>query len=83
MKKEIKERVLLVASYIKATHSTIRDSAELFGTSKSTTHLDVSRRLKKIDPALYKEVKKVLKENFDEKHIRGGQSTKKKYQKKQ
>ena len=82
MKKELKERVLLIANYIKATRSTIRDSAGLFSVSKSTVHLDMSKRLKKISPKLYNEVSKILSENFNEKHIRGGESTRKKYLKK-
>lgn len=81
MKRDLSERVILVATYIKATHRTIRQSAELFGISKSTVHLDVSKRLKKIRPDLYLQVKKILDQNFCEKHIRGGESTRKKYKK--
>lgn len=79
MNRDLKERVELIGSYIKATHSTIRDSAVLFGVSKSTAHLDVSKRLKKYNPKLYHEVKIILNQNFEQKHIRGGESTRKKY----
>lgn len=77
------ERVLLAAGHIKETHETIRETAKKFGYSKSTIHNDVSYRLPKIDMALYEETKKVLEENFAEKHIRGGESTKRKYTEKE
>jgi putative DeoR family transcriptional regulator (stage III sporulation protein D) len=47
--------------------------------SKSTVHIDLSQRLKKIDKKLYEKIKKILEINFSEKHIRGGNSTKNKY----
>lgn len=79
MKDYLVERVLLAAGHIKETHETIRQTAKKFGYSKSTIHNDVSYRLPKIDMSLYEETKKILDENFAEKHIRGGESTKKKY----
>lgn len=79
MKTNWQERATVIALYIKSTHATIRDAAELFGVSKSTAHLDVSKRLKKINPKLSREVGKILQENFNEKHIRGGESTRQKY----
>lgn len=42
-------------------------------------HKDVTERLKKINPALAIETKKVLEENKAERHIRGGEATRKKY----
>lgn len=53
----------------------------MFKTSKSTVHNDVSNKLKKSNYALYKKVQIVLKNNFNEKHIRGGNATKMKYEK--
>ncbi len=79
MKEYLVERVLSVAGYIKETHDTIRETAKKFGYSKSTIHNDVSYRLPKIDSSLYEETKKILDENFADKHIRGGESTRKKY----
>ena len=79
MKEVLKERAVIIGLYIKSTHATIRESAKLFGVSKSTAHLDVSKRLKKANHKLYTEVNKILQENFDEKHIRGGESTRLKY----
>jgi len=42
-------------------------------------HKDVSQRLRKLDPMLYREVKEVLDLNKSERHIRGGLATRKKY----
>ena len=75
----IENRVLMVANYILQTSSTVRRAAKVFGVSKSTIHYDVSYRLKKINYALYVKINKILQENFNEKHIRGGEATRKKY----
>ena len=45
------------------------------------THKDVTERLKTIDPELYEKVKEVLGFNLSERHLRGGASTKRKYEK--
>lgn len=79
MKDDLVERVITVANHINDTHDTIRKTAKIYGYSKSTIHNDVSVKLKTIDFRLYQETKKVLEKNFAEKHIRGGEATKKKY----
>lgn len=45
----------------------------------TSVHKDVSERLKKINPSLAMEVRKILDENKAERHIRGGMATKLKY----
>ena len=45
----------------------------------TSVHKDVSERLKKINPILATEVRKILDENKAERHIRGGMATKLKY----
>jgi putative DeoR family transcriptional regulator (stage III sporulation protein D) len=45
----------------------------------TTVHKDVSERLEKINPNLFEQVKEVLEFNKQERHIRGGEATKKKY----
>ncbi len=82
MKDAITLRIVAVAEHILNTHDTIRKTAEKFGFSKSTIHNDVSLKLKNIDYALYLKVKTILDANFAEKHIRGGEATRKKYEKK-
>ncbi len=79
MNKEIEERVFAVAEHIYATRDTVRKTAEIFGCSKSTIHNDVSYKLKNLDYHLYLKIKDILKVNFDEKHLRGGEATKRKY----
>ena len=69
-----------LARYIVDTKSTVRSTAKVFGVSKSTVHMDVTRRLEHSDPELHAAVKAVLDENKAERHIRGGNATRKKYQ---
>ncbi len=75
----IEERAVDLAHYIIDTGDTVRGAAKKFGISKSTVHKDVSERLKKINPALFLEVRSILDENKAERHIRGGMATKLKY----
>ncbi len=72
-------RVIDFANYIIDNNSTIRKTAVFFGYSKSTVHNDIQKKLKKINSDLYFKVKIILENNFLEKHIRGGESTKQKY----
>ena len=81
MKTYIKERVRVLSEYTLQTHAPVRLCAKHFGLSKSTVHNDLSKRLKILDKRTYHLVKKVLDENFAEKHIRGGNSTKNKFKK--
>ncbi len=46
----------------------------------TTVHKDVTERLIRVKPELADNVKKVLDENKAERHIRGGEATKAKYQ---
>ena len=75
----IEERATQFAQYIIDSKDTVRGTAKKFGISKSTVHKDVSERLKKINPSLAREVRKILDENKAERHIRGGMATKLKY----
>ncbi len=79
MREDIIDRIIEEANYIATTGATVRQTAKLFHFSKSTVHKDVAERLKYIDKELYAKVKKILKINLDERHIRGGLATKKKY----
>ncbi|MBQ0010691.1 MAG: sporulation transcriptional regulator SpoIIID [Ruminococcus sp.] len=75
------ERALRLGEYMAETGSTVRATAGHFGISKSTVHKDVSERLRRISPSLYREVGAVLAQNKAERHLRGGQATKEKYEK--
>ena len=79
MREEISERTLKEAQYIAETGATVREAAKVFHFSKSTVHKDVSERLCFLDKALFDKVKKALKKNLDERHIRGGLATREKY----
>lgn len=46
----------------------------------TSVHKDVTERLEKINPVLMNEVRIILEENKAERHIRGGEATKAKYQ---
>ena len=76
-----KERCIMLASYIIENHTTVRAAAARFGISKSTVHKDVTQTLRRVNKSLYYEVKKVLDVNKSERHIRGGEATRKKYRK--
>lgn len=79
MNEKIFKRVLMEADYILKTEKTIREVAQVFNVSKSTVHKDFQERLPLINKKLYKEVDKMLKYHIKIRHIRGGESTKKKY----
>lgn len=76
-----KERCIVLASYIIENKSTVRATASHYGISKSTVHKDVTQALKRVNKSMYYEVKKVLDKNKSERHLRGGEATKKKYRK--
>ena len=79
--REMSGRATLLGEYIIDTGATVRATAKVFKISKSTVHKDVTERLKKEEPALYSEVKKVLEKNKQDRHIRGGLATREKYKK--
>ena len=74
-----KERCVLLGEYVAAHRATVRCAAKEFGISKSTVHKDITERLPKINANLYRQVKHVLDKNKAERHLRGGQATKRKY----
>ena len=74
-----KERCVVLGLYIVENNTTVRATATRFGISKSTVHKDVTQTLKNINKSLYLDVKSVLEKNKEERHIRGGEATKKKY----
>lgn len=73
------KRVLEIGNHIVRTHATVREAASVFGVSKSTVHKDVTERLPRIDKELAAKAKRVLELNKAERHIRGGEATRKKY----
>jgi len=81
LKQYIEERALELGSFIIENKTTVRAAAQTFGISKSTVHKDVTERLRKLNPSMAKQVKRILEENKAERHIRGGEATRIKYKK--
>jgi putative DeoR family transcriptional regulator (stage III sporulation protein D) len=79
---DIDERCEKMAKYLIENKSTVRDTAKKFGISKSTVHKDITSKLYKINICLYNDVEKILQTNKMERHLRGGEATRKKYLKK-
>lgn len=77
---ELDDRAVQLGSYILEHSATVRSTAQAFGISKSTVHKDVSVRLPMLHSGLYEQVRAVLERNKQERHIRGGLATKRKYE---
>lgn len=71
--------IIAIAHYILENKCTVRQCAQVFGISKSAVHSYVNTKLKYIDIDLYGEVRAVLEYNLSVRHLRGGESTKKRY----
>ena len=82
MTEPLEDRACKMAVYMIETGATVRSAARHFGISKSTVHKDLSQRLRQYNPVLYRQVRQVLDLNKQERHIRGGMATKRKYGKK-
>jgi putative DeoR family transcriptional regulator (stage III sporulation protein D) len=78
-----KERCVVLGTYLVENRATVRATAKQFKISKSTVHKDVTQALRHVSPALFEQVQSVLEQNKDERHLRGGAATKKKYLKMQ
>ena len=74
-----RERCEVIAEYVIETGATVRSTANHFGISKSTVHKDLAYKLKYYNKTLYKSVKKILELNKSERHLRGGEATRRKY----
>ena len=79
MRDTVSDRAVMLGEYIITTGATVRAAAKKFFISKSTVHKDVTERLKIQNPQLWREVKTVLEKNKNERHIRGGLATRRKY----
>lgn len=80
-REEIEKRAVKFANYIIETGATIRGTALRFGISKTTVHNDVTIVLKEKNPVLAQKVRVVLDQNNAQKHIRGGEACRAKYNK--
>ena len=73
------KRCELLGNYIVEKGATVREAARCFGISKSTVHKDVTTELRLVNPSLYDRVYEILQKNKEERHLRGGEATRKKY----
>ncbi len=79
MKDNLNKRACELAVYMIETGATVRAAARHFGISKSTVHKDLTQRLEACNRPLYVQVREILDLNKQERHIRGGMATRKKY----
>jgi len=79
MQEYIQKRVLEISNYIIESSATVRQTASVFGVSKSTVHKDVTERLPMINEMVAARVRDILDNNKAERHLRGGEATKRKY----
>ena len=79
MKRELEERACELAVYMIETGATVRATARHFGISKSTVHKTLTEQLRLCNYPLYTQVRQVLDKNKQERHIRGGLATRRKY----
>lgn len=75
-------RVKAEAQYIIDNQSTIRDTAKAFGVGKTTVHVDLIKRLPKLDKTLFDRVCMILDYNTEDRANRAGESTKRRYKEK-
>lgn len=75
----LKERPEILADFVIENRATVRSCAAYFGVSKSTVHKDLTVRLRALNPSLHSLVKAILDTNKSERHIRGGEATRRKY----
>lgn len=84
MSKEYRvRRMISHALMILSQHLTIRQTAKQSGFSRQTVYLDVTERLNKQFPNsnLARDVRQVLDYHKSVRHLRGGEATKRRYQK--
>ena len=79
MQDYIQRRVLEISNYIIESSSTVRQTATVFGVSKSTVHKDITERLPLINEMVASRVRDILENNKAERHLRGGEATRRKY----
>ena len=79
MQDYIQKRVMDISNYILESQATVRQTATIFGVSKSTVHKDLTERLPVINEIVAQQVRDILENNKAERHLRGGEATRKKY----
>ena len=68
MQDYIQKRVMDISNYILESQATVRQTATIFGVSKSTVHKDITERLPVINEMVAKQVRDILENNKAERH---------------
>ena len=71
---ETDERILKEAWYIVENNATIRQTANVFGISKTRIHDDLTKKLPNLNYQLFLEVRKILDFNLSVRAYRGGKA---------
>lgn len=79
MNKIIENRIYAEVDYIVNTKCTVRELAKKFKISKSTVHKDLQERLKDLNKTVHKKINRIFQEHIEVRHIKGGESTRKRY----
>jgi putative DeoR family transcriptional regulator (stage III sporulation protein D) len=72
--KYLENRILEEGQYIANNLSTVRETAKVFGMSKSTIHSDITEKLPELNKDLAEDVRLVLDLNLEERSSRAGKS---------
>ena len=78
--KDIISTVYREAYFIIEHNASVRKCAREFGRCKSTIHYDMQNRLPSIDPILAEKVMEIFKSNYADKHNRGGNVIKQRWE---
>ena len=74
-----KERCVVLGTFIVENRATVRSTAARYGISKSTVHKDVTETLRYVNPTLWEAVAEVMAQNKNERHLRGGEATRRRH----
>lgn len=79
MDESIRQRVIDVALYMQEHRATVRQAARFFGLSKSSVHQDLTQRLPLVSEPLARSIRELMRYNKSVRHLRGGESTRRRY----
>lgn len=79
MREDVARRCLDMARYLTETGDTVRGAAQRYQVSKSLAHRELTVRLRRLDPALYRQVRSLLEYHKAVRHLRGGEATRRRF----
>lgn len=74
-----RKMILKEADYILDKKETLRNLSKIFQRSKSSIHKDLTVNLYKVNQEKYWSVQKLFQQHKENRHIKGGEATKRKY----